>query len=138
MKLIIAGSRDIAVDLDYITDLIELNHLSPTEVVCGGAKGIDKCGERWAALNNVAIKHFPADWKTHGFAAGPIRNGQMADYADALLLIWNGFSRGSANMKKTMAHLGKPIIEVICENRSEDAVRKSRLRNESPNIGPRF
>jgi hypothetical protein len=37
----------------------------------------------------------------------------MAEYADALLLIWNGESRGSANMKENMVKLGKPVYEVI-------------------------
>jgi hypothetical protein len=37
----------------------------------------------------------------------------MVDYADVLLLIWDGESRGSKNMKETMIKLGKPVYEVI-------------------------
>lgn len=58
-------------------------------------------------------KEFPADWKAHGKAAGPIRNKQMAEYADALLLIWDGESKGSASMKNEMLKLNKPVYEVI-------------------------
>ncbi len=61
----------------------------------------------------LPVKEFPADWDQHGNAAGPIRNAQMADYADALLLIYDGESRGSLNMRKQMAQLKKPIYEVI-------------------------
>jgi len=61
---------------------------------------------------------FPADWDTHGRAAGPIRNKQMAEYGDALLLIWDGESRGSANMKSNMKKLGKPVYEIIIKGES--------------------
>jgi uncharacterized phage-like protein YoqJ len=94
-----------------------------TEVVSGTANGVDKAGEAWAAsqlrqeypVQNFAptITRFPADWDKYGKAAGHIRNKQMAEYADALLLIWDGDSRGSRNMKETMIALGKPVYEVI-------------------------
>jgi hypothetical protein len=41
---------------------------------------------------------FPAKWDKYGKAAGPLRNREMAAYADALILVWDGKSRGSANM----------------------------------------
>lgn len=34
----------------------------------------------------------------YGRAGGPIRNAKMAEYGDALLLIWDGKSRGSQSM----------------------------------------
>ena len=48
----------------------------------------------------------------NGKAAGHVRNKKMAEYGDALLLIWDGKSKGSANMKKEMQKLNKPIYEV--------------------------
>jgi uncharacterized phage-like protein YoqJ len=36
----------------------------------------------------------------------------MAEYADALLLIWDGESRGSKNMLFNMKKLGKQVFEV--------------------------
>lgn len=47
------------------------------------------------AYANVAVV---SDWKRDGKAAGPIRNRAMAEYADALILVWDGSSRGSGNM----------------------------------------
>jgi hypothetical protein len=49
----------------------------------------------------------------HGRSAGPKRNRKMAEYSDALLLIWDGESPGSSSMKKAMIALGKPVFEVI-------------------------
>lgn len=114
MKLIIAGSRTIDVDPDFLRGAIKFFNLEPTEIVSGCAKGVDKCGELYAVyVGNVPIKKFPADWTKYGRAAGPKRNEQMAKEADALLLIWDGGSNGSRNMKQNMKHLGKPVYEVI-------------------------
>jgi hypothetical protein len=133
MKLIIAGGRDIKVTAGFIEELIRLQGLSPKEIVSGGARGIDQCGEifveQWNQLHKtpgtipssyvgreLGLKIFEADWEEHGKAAGPIRNQQMAQYADALLLIWDGESRGSANMKQQMEEAGKPVFEMILKN----------------------
>jgi hypothetical protein len=37
----------------------------------------------------------------------------MAEYGDALLLIWDGKSKGSKNMKARMKGMQKPVFEVI-------------------------
>jgi len=117
MKLIIAGSRTLQVDNEFIKSVI-LNllpdeALTGMKIVSGCAKGIDKCGECFSLANKLDCEKFPADWDTHGKAAGPIRNKQMAEYADALLLIWDGESKGSRHMKETMLKLGKPVYEVV-------------------------
>ena len=69
-----------------------------TEIVSGGAAGADKLGERWAREHGVPVKLFPADWKAHSIATRPVRNRQMAEYADALIALWDSTSRGTANM----------------------------------------
>ena len=120
MKLIIAGGRDLFVSslfIDHAMDHFGIPDPSdanpPEEIVSGRATGIDSCGEMYASDAGVPIKYFPADWNKLGRSAGPIRNAQMAEYADALLLIWDGISRGSANMKNQMERLNKPVYEVI-------------------------
>lgn len=119
MKLIIAGTRTLSFNHIQISMFLEFFGIHPydvTQVVSGEANGVDTSGEEFA---NVYIsdkpdylKKFPADWDKHGKAAGPIRNKDMAQYADALLLIWDGQSRGSKNMKEQMQALNKPIYEV--------------------------
>jgi len=116
MKLIIAGSRTIN---EKYTGLISNAlahfdiHKNPTEILCGLAKGADTLGENWANENHIIIAYFPADWEMHGKSAGPIRNKEMAIHGDALLLIWDGESKGSASMKREMKKQGKLIYEVI-------------------------
>lgn len=119
MKLIIAGGRDISCGTGLIESAIHVHNIENNlfdmieEIVSGGAQGMDASGEHFAERNKFPVKLFPADWDKHGRAAGPIRNKQMAEYADALLLIWDGSSKGSKNMKETMLKLGKPVYEVI-------------------------
>jgi predicted Rossmann fold nucleotide-binding protein DprA/Smf involved in DNA uptake len=84
-----------------------------SEIVSGGAKGVDRVGESIAALGDIDLKIFPADWDLHGKGAGHIRNRQMAEYADALVAVWDGESRGTKNMIDTMKRMGKPVFVVI-------------------------
>ena len=48
--------------------------------------GADKLGERYAKLHNAKCSIFPADWRTYGKAAEPIRNSQMIEYASEAAL----------------------------------------------------
>ncbi len=96
MKTIIAGSRSLH-DYDAVCKAIENSLFDITEVVSGTANGVDRMGEIWASENGIPVKRFPADWNRHGKAAGPIRNQQMGDYAEALIAITTG-SPGTRNM----------------------------------------
>jgi len=94
MKLIIAGGRNY---FFTDTDVSALNQIQNiTEVVCGMAKGADDEGRWWANRCDIPVKCFPSDWTNHGRAAGPIRNREMAEYADAVVLFPGG--SGTANM----------------------------------------
>ena len=113
LKVIIAGSRSIESYLTVKT-AIEKSGFPVGEVVSGTAQGADEIGEYWAEKHNVPIKQFPADWAKLGNRAGMIRNGEMADYADALVLVWDGKSRGSAGMleiaKKQKLRIHQEIV----------------------------
>jgi len=97
MKTIIAGGRDLARPR-LVEAAMEDCPWQPSEIVSGAARGIDRMGEEWAGEREIPVKQFPADWDTHPKSAGPIRNRQMAKYADALVAIWDGKSRGTKNM----------------------------------------
>lgn len=99
MRTIIAGSRTAERHHVYNAMRDCPFTASITEVVSGRApRGADRYGEVWAESNNLPIKPFPADWHKHGRAAGILRNIDMANYADALVAIWDGSSPGTKNM----------------------------------------
>lgn len=103
MKTIVAGSRSIT-DYKTVHSAIYEAPWIITEVVSGGAPGVDTLGEQAAAEFGIPVKLFPADWNKHRRAAGPIRNQQMAEYADALIAIWDGVSNGTADMIRRAKH----------------------------------
>jgi len=101
MKTIIAGGREFEISSNELEEVIKKSGIIITELVSGCATGVDKAGEFWAKLNNIPIKKFPADWDRLGRSAGPIRNQLMAQYAEALIAIWDGRSPGTKNMITT-------------------------------------
>lgn len=108
-KVIIAGSRSIT-DYEAVKTAIKLAGFQITEVVSGICAGPDKLGERWAIENLLPIKQFPADWKTHGKSAGPIRNSEMVAYADCAVIVWDGISRGSKDTLDKMQKANKQVF----------------------------
>lgn len=111
MKVIVAGSRNIT-DEYKVREALSHAGLSTqdvTEIVSGGARGVDKLGEDIANFHKIPVKKFPADWETHGRSAGYIRNKEMAEYADMLVAVWDGNSKGTAHMITAMTKLEKRV-----------------------------
>lgn len=114
MKTIIAGSRDIPQDRAYygigccMGKMIKNGH-PVTEIVSGGARGVDTFAKNISADYGIPFKEFPADWDKHGRKAGYLRNVQMAAYADALIAIWDGQSRGTKMMIDIAMKKGMPV-----------------------------
>jgi len=108
MKVIIAGSRDIA-DMSKVEAAIRHSKFKITEVVGGGCSGVDRLGWRWAVDNKIPFTLFKANWNRYGKYAGPIRNREMACYADALIAVWDGKSRGTRSMLNEAAEKGLKV-----------------------------
>ncbi len=117
MKVIVAGGRDFKpADEDAIALESLLKKIGCTEVVSGTATGADAFGEQTARKLNLPVKRVPPDWKTHGKAAGPIRNKIMAEYADACVLFPGG--RGTESMRQLAKAAG---LTIYCrDNRGQE------------------
>ncbi len=122
MKTIIAGSRDLEIFKDkervwVVADAIMKSgwRNEITEIVSGGARGIDHAGICWAlsVSPQIPVKPFMPLWDKYGKGAGFIRNRDMAAYADALIIVWNGTSRGSSNMLQEAKKKNLKIYEYI-------------------------
>ena len=109
MKTIIAGSRTVT-DFSIVESAITESGFVITEVVSGGAYGVDSLGELWANKNNIPIKKFLADWNFYGKRAGYIRNVEMGNYAQALIAIWMSQSKGTAHMINTALCKGLKVF----------------------------
>ena len=90
MKIAIIGSRNLQViDIE--------KYLPPdcTEIVSGGAKGIDTCAEQYACKHHIPCTVFLPEYEKFGRAAPIKRNKQIVDYADMILAFWDGCSHGT-------------------------------------------
>ena len=108
MKVIIAGSRGITSYEDVCQAVID-SGFEITEIVSGTARGADTLGELLAIRCNIPIKRMPAAWHKYGKQAGMIRNLDMASYADALIVVWDGCSKGTENMIRTASEMGLKV-----------------------------
>lgn len=114
MRVIIAGSRHFETQyaISLVSEAIRESGFEITEVIHGAARGIDLAAD--SVCRGVhPIRVFPAEWGKYGNRAGPIRNAQMADVADALILVWDGQSRGSKNMLETARRKGLKVFEKV-------------------------
>lgn len=108
IRVIVAGPRDywqfdvIKKAMDYYLGNLDWG------LVCGMAPGVDTVARNIAEAQGRKIFPFPADWDQYGKSAGPIRNGEMANFAEALLAFDNG-SPGTANMIKQAKQKGLRI-----------------------------
>ncbi|AEI50251.1 SLOG family protein [Runella slithyformis] len=80
-----------------------------TEVISGGASGADALAERYAKENGLKITVIPADWKTHGKAAGPMRNTEIIEACDQVVALWDGKSTGTADTIRKAKQAGKQV-----------------------------
>ena len=113
MRVIICGVRDIGpaqfTDYELVCQAVQESGFAITEVVSGGARGVDLLGERWAAERDVPVHRIEADWQAFGKSAGVIRNGLLCAYAEAVVAIWDEKSRGTKDCLERALRKGLPI-----------------------------
>jgi len=90
MKIAIIGSRNLVVNNigDYLPKGV-------TEIVSGGAKGIDTCARIYAIKNNIKLTEFLPNYNEFGKRAPFIRKLEIIDYVDEVIAFWDGESHGT-------------------------------------------
>ena len=108
MKLLIVGSRSIE-----NFDLSECITEKPTLIISGGARGVDALAEKYADRHKISKLILRPHYDLYGKAAPIKRNEQMVDISDAVLVIWDGVSRGAQSTITYAQKIGKPITVII-------------------------
>ena len=117
-RLVIAGSRDFN-DYALLSKAVD-KHLGDKVddakiiIISGTAPGADQLGERYAKEKGYKLECYPADWGHYGKAAGPVRNMNMANVADGVIVFWDGESSGTKNMIETAKAKNIPctVVEI--------------------------
>lgn len=109
MKIAIAGSRTIqSIDLaPYVSE--------GDEIVSGGAKGVDSLAAAYARAHGLKLTEFLPDYARYGRGAPIKRNYEIVDYADRVVVFWDGQSRGTLSVIKYAEKAGKPCEVVLCQ-----------------------
>lgn len=109
MKVVIAGGRDHIPTPQEDRDVLEIFRRNKiTEIVEGGAHGVDAWARGLALELGIKCTTFTPNWAKHGRYAGPLRNKSMAEYADAIILLAGG--KGTDSMRREAKAAGKSIL----------------------------
>ena len=107
MKVAIIGSR--GADASHYALLEKGVPLNASEIVSGGAEGVDKLAELYAERNGLCLSVFLPDYAAYGSRAPLIRNAQIINQADYVVALWDGASRGTANVINLCIEKSKPF-----------------------------
>lgn len=113
MKVLVCGGRDYD-DKAVVYAMLDRIHVEHpiSLVIDGGANGADLLARSWGWDRDVKRRTFPAKWKEHGKAAGPIRNAQMLSEGEPDLVVAFPGGRGTANMVSLARGSGVKVIEI--------------------------
>lgn len=110
MKIIIAGSRSIT-DYARCEPYLLQSNFDITEVISGGAFGVDHIGEEFARKHCKLLTIMPVlpwEW-TRSKTSGYKRNERMASYGQGVIILWDGKSNGTAHMFEIAKRFKLPI-----------------------------
>lgn len=90
MRVAVIGSRSICV-----SDLVEYLPEDTTEIVSGGAKGVDSSAREYAQAHDIKLTEFLPEYEKYGRSAPLKRNITIIENADIVLAFWDGKSKGT-------------------------------------------
>ena len=108
MKVAVIGSRNIKINniWEYLPDGI-------TEIVSGSARGVDMLAREYAINNRIKLTEFLPEYEKYARVAPLKRNDKIIDYADEVIALWDGKSRGTNYVINRCRRIGKRIYVYI-------------------------
>ena len=90
MKVAVIGSRGLCVE-----DLGDHLPKGTTEIVSGGARGVDASAKEYALRHGLKLTEYLPEYSRYGRAAPLKCNITIIENADLVLAFWDGASRGT-------------------------------------------
>lgn len=100
MITIVAGSRSIN-RYSHVASAIAEAPWVITKVLSGGARGVDEFAVSYANLNQIPYDLATAFWNEENDydpAVGSDRYSEMLQVAEAIIIVWDGISKGTAHL----------------------------------------
>lgn len=110
MKVAVIGSRGV-----HVNDLEKYLPADVTEIISGGAKGVDTCAREYAEKHQLKLTEFLPDYRRYGRGAPLKRNLSIVENADLVLAFWDGVSRGTKHAIEQAEELNIPVSIIHCE-----------------------
>ena len=104
MKVAVVGSRNL-----HVADLGKYLPEGVTEIVSGGARGIDSDARAYAIARGIKLTEFLPEYEKYGRGAPLRRNITIIKHADLVLAFWDGSSRGTKHVIDNCKKLGIPV-----------------------------
>lgn len=118
MKVLVCGDRFWTNKAVIRERLFKLPRI--TTVITGGCYGADYIADQFARELDYTRIIMPADWKSHGKAAGPIRNRAMLDLLpDLVVAFHNDLSKSRGTVDTVNEAMRRKIKVEIYNDRGE-------------------
>ena len=104
MIVAVIGSRSITE-----VDMEKMIPEGATELISGGANGVDSLAASYAAQHHIPIRVIRPDYKRYFYRRAPLeRNQLIVDTADFVVAVWDGSSTGTKDALTRAQIAGKP------------------------------
>lgn len=105
MKVAIIGSRGLNIEIpDYCIPE------NTTQIVSGGAVGIDRKAREFAYRKGIQILEIVPDYDLYGKRAPLRRNDVIINYSDMVVAFWDGKSHGTGYVVNRCRKVGKKVV----------------------------
>jgi len=112
MRVAVVGSRAVKNFEAVCQAIMEKLPQGCSEIVSGGADGVDAAAKEVAGRMNIVYTAFLPDYERYGRQAPLKRNTQIVDYADYVLAFWDYCSSGTKNTLSEALRLHKQLMVV--------------------------
>lgn len=110
----VIGSR--SVDARYYERMCMAMPYGVTEIVSGGAKGADELGKEYARSYGLKYTEFAPDYARYQRRAPLVRNVEIVKYADYVIALWDGKSKGTAHAIDACEEVGTEVRIIRCDD----------------------
>lgn len=112
MKVAVVGSRTVTV-----RDLGRYLPQNTTEIISGGAAGVDTCAREYAMAYGIKLTEILPDYRRFRRGAPLKRNLAIIEQADLVLAFWDGRSKGTRYVIDNCKKKGVPVRVVPMDGR---------------------
>ncbi len=105
MKVAVVGSRGLS-----ISNLEAYLPEDTTEIISGGARGVDTSARNYAISHGLKLTEFLPDYEAYGRSAPLKRNITIIENADLVIAFWDGKSHGTKFVIDSCNRRNIPLI----------------------------